>query len=120
MVDKIINTMITFQLQLKVLHWQTKSYAQHIAFGGAYDYMTDAIDKFVEVYQGKYGRIPFNTSYKVVDMDAVSPERMCREFTKFLISITDMLKPKEDSDLLNMRDDMLSEINKLKYLLTLK
>jgi hypothetical protein len=31
-----------------------------------------------------------------------------------------MLNPQEDSDLLNIRDEMLGEFNKLKYLITLK
>jgi hypothetical protein len=38
----------------------------------------------------------------------------------FLISLTETFDPQEDSDLLNLRDEMLSEVNKLKYLLTLK
>jgi len=34
--------------------------------------------------------------------------------------MTDQLDTRYDSDLLNLRDEMLSNINQLKYLLTLK
>jgi hypothetical protein len=39
---------------------------------------------------------------------------------EFLLSMTEGLDSKVDTDLLNIRDEMLLSINKLKYLLTLK
>lgn len=42
-------------------HWQTKSFAKHMALGSFYDDVVDAIDGLVEVYQGAYelvGDIP--------------------------------------------------------------
>ncbi len=39
---------------------------------------------------------------------------------EFLLSLTDQLDSRVDTDLLNLRDEMLATINKLKYLLTLK
>jgi hypothetical protein len=36
------------------------------------------------------------------------------------VGLSESYDPKMDSDLLNIRDEMLAEINKLKYLLTLK
>jgi len=36
-----------------------------------------------------------------------------------LISLNDMLDKVQDSDLLNIRDEMLGSLNQLKYLLTL-
>jgi hypothetical protein len=34
--------------------------------------------------------------------------------------LTDKLDSKKDTDLLNIRDEMLAAVNKIKYLLTLK
>ena len=42
------------------------------------------------------------------------------ETIAFLLSLSNMLSPSNDTDLLNIRDEMLGEFNKLKYLLTLK
>ena len=38
-------------------HWNTKSYAAHVALGDFYDAAIDKIDAFVEAYQGQYGLI---------------------------------------------------------------
>lgn len=79
----IVSSFLGFRNQLKLFHWQTKSYAQHQAFGKAYDELSETIDEFLEVYIGKYAR------------------------------------PFKDTDLLNLRDEMLQTANQLKYLLTL-
>jgi DNA-binding ferritin-like protein len=36
-----------------IMHWQTESYAQHIALGEFYSEMPDLVDAVVEAYQGK-------------------------------------------------------------------
>jgi len=41
------------------------------------------------------------------------------ETTDFLIGMGEILNDTEDTDLLNIRDEILAEVNKLKYLLTL-
>ena len=43
--------------QIKLLHWQTKSYARHKAYDDIYHSLGDLVDKFVEMYMGKYGRV---------------------------------------------------------------
>ena len=53
----LISKLLTLHNQLKVYHWQTDSYAQHQAFGGAYDAFTGYIDQFVEEFMGQYSRI---------------------------------------------------------------
>jgi hypothetical protein len=40
--------------------------------------------------------------------------------TEFLVGMTEQLDPKYDSDLLNIRDEILGDINQTKYRLTLK
>ena len=47
--------------QFKVFHWQTQrkpgSFAQHEAFGKAYEELDPLIDDFIEIFQGKNGAI---------------------------------------------------------------
>ena len=38
----------------------------------------------------------------------------------YLISLSDVFDPRLDSDLLNMRDELMGLVNHTKYLLTLK
>jgi hypothetical protein len=42
------------------------------------------------------------------------------ETNRYLLSLDDVLNPKTDTDLLNIRDEMLAVFNKLRYLVTLK
>lgn len=125
MISKAINLMLSFQLQIKVLHWQTKSYPQHIAYGDMYDYLNGAIDKFVEVYQGKYERIAYeqesqSDTFTIANINNVDAKTMIKGFEEFLsFTLPKLLTPASDTDLLNIRDEILAEINKLKYLLTL-
>jgi DNA-binding ferritin-like protein len=107
--------------QFKVYHWQTQkkagSFAQHNAFGTAYDDLTEKIDDFIEIYQGKRGVIMgksgFNINLKNLDDN---PNAFIDEFINYLtVHVTDALDPKADTDLLNIRDEMLGILNQTKY-----
>ena len=117
----LITKFLALHNQLKVYHFQTDSYAQHQAFGGTYDAFTGLIDQFIEEFMGQYSRIMNKDGFKpessnITDKD---PEKFIEEFISFLITeLPKQLKP-EDTNLLNIRDEMLGELQKLKYLLTL-
>lgn len=118
--DKIVLNILSFQNKMKVFHWQTKSYARHMAYGGIYDTIGDLLDTFVEVYQGKYGRLEFDESIEIVNMADMKIQEVLSDFCDLLImDITEKLDEEKDTDLLNIRDEMLAEVNKLKYLLSL-
>ena len=46
--SEIICKLVEAQIQLKFLHWQTKSYAKHQAYGNLYGDLNELIDDFVE------------------------------------------------------------------------
>jgi hypothetical protein len=54
------------------------------------------------------------------DIKSISVQNFLDGITEFLVDMTDQLNPRYDTDLLNLRDEMLGDINQLKYLLTLK
>jgi len=121
-----ITNLLTMHNQFKVYHWQTQkkigSYAQHQAFGTAYDDLTDKIDDFIEIYQGKRGVIMgkngFNINLKNLDDN---PNVFIDEFINYLtVHVTNALDPKADTDLLNIRDEMLAILNQTKYRLMMK
>lgn len=118
----LVSYFIQMREQYQVFHWQTTSYAQHQAFGGIYSSLSSLIDTFMEAYIGKYTRNqlssgPFRISLQSLsDTDPVEFTNDCIEYLEDRIpSVLDS----EDTDLLNVRDEMLGELNKLKYLLTL-
>jgi hypothetical protein len=54
------------------------------------------------------------------DISALSVQNFMDGITEFLVGMSDQLDSRYDTDLLNLRDEMLALINKSKYLLTLK
>lgn len=122
MKEELTLKLVQIQLQFKFLHWQTFGDAKHKAYGEIYDSLGDIIDTFVEVMMGKYGRVDFEPEFSVMfqDIKALSIQNFMDGITEFLVSMTDHLDSRYDTDLLNLRDEMLASINQTKYRLTLK
>jgi hypothetical protein len=116
---EIASTLVAIQTQLRFFHWQTKSYARHRAYGGTYSAMNKLIDGFVEVLMGKYGRVPA-LPFKVYNRNEKDVVSFIDETVLYLLNLDNVLDSQTDTDLLNIRDEMLAEFNKLKYLITLK
>jgi DNA-binding ferritin-like protein len=121
-----ITNLLTMHNQFKVYHWQTQkkigSFAQHEAFGKAYDELTDKIDDFIEVYQGKNGVImasggTFNLALHNLSDNA---EEFVDEYVSYLVEYVPQSLEEADTDLLNIRDEMLAILNQTKYRLKLK
>jgi hypothetical protein len=110
--------MIQMEQQLRILHWQTKSYARHKAFGDTYAALGDLIDSFVEAYMGKYGRIKVSGPIELMNIDN-DVDLLVDEYIQLLVNVSDSLE-EDDTDLMNIRDEILGLMKKLKYLLTLK
>ena len=120
--SELILKFVEIQQQLRFLHWQTKSYAKHQAYGQVYENLNELIDTFVETCMGKHGRPSYQGGYTIQgkDIDEISIQEFIDESVSFFIGLSEKLDSKTDTDLLNIRDEMMGEFNKLKYLLTLK
>jgi hypothetical protein len=118
---KLLSPFLQIQNQLRIFHWQTSIYAQHKAFGKAYEHLDKQIDEFVEVFIGKYGRSKAVSSYNI-QLDNLGEDYLdvIDSYISYLIGITGEVDSVNDTDLLNIRDSMLGELNRLKYLLTLE
>jgi DNA-binding ferritin-like protein len=121
-----ITNFLTIQNQFRVMHWQTQkkigSFAAHNAFGTAYEELDEKIDDFIEVYQGKRGAIMGKDGFivKLHNLDN-NPIAVVDEMIRFLIdTVPQALDEREDSDLLNIRDEMLGILNQTKYRLEMK
>lgn len=117
---QIITPLLTLQNTLRIHHWQTKSYAEHKALGKAYESLDPLIDQFVEVYFGKYGNINAKESFKLnlENYKAGGCKEMIDESVSYLENLENSLK-ENDTELLNIRDEMLSVLQQTKYLLRL-
>lgn len=119
----IVNVLLTLRNQVKVYHWQTYKYPRHIATDGLTATLDTLIDSFVEVYMGKYGRPKFSGKNSHIILENFTEKHGVKVIDDgihyLLTTLTKKLNPKKDSDLINIRDEILAELNKIKYLFTL-
>lgn len=121
-------TVVFFEilLMVKLFHWKTYSYATHKATDKLYDSLNDNMDKFIEVLLGKTGtRINLSNKKSISLVDLTSLEQLkgkVESFKKYLVSLTNnrALNSMNDTDLLNIRDEILGDLNQFLYLLTFK
>jgi len=109
--------------QIKLYHWQTKVYARHIATDKMLEQMEKSIDSFVEIYIGKYGRPKIAGKNAVItlhNLTEAGASRLVNAAIKYLQGpLTKSLHTGSDSDLINLRDELIGELNQLLYLFTL-
>ena len=121
---KILLKSLQIQAQMRILHWQTNSYAEHNAFGGFYDAADEIFDKMIEAIQGKYGRIMLGgiDSIQVSDYSNLKINMFLMDLEAFLVSeiYNCGIDKEKDSEIENILQEFRAELDKLKYLLTLK
>ncbi len=110
-----------FTNALKFFHWQTKIYAKHTALGELFDGATELVDDFTETAMGKYGRVDVSgLSYDFVNISDANVITAIDDMIEKSINLTNVVDATKDTDLLNLRDELMAKCNKTKYLLTLK
>jgi len=110
------------QNQVKINHWQTKSYARHNAFDKLFEGLIDLTDTFAEAAMGKYGRFKLEEEDKtinLVNLTELDLKEMLETSKEALIQWTSEFDS-TDTDIMNIRDEILGLLNKITYLLTLE
>ena len=121
-------TVVFFEilLMVKLFHWKTYSYATHKATDELYASLNEHMDKFIEVLLGKTGtRINLVNKKTISLVDLTSLDQLKAKvdsFKKYLVSLTNNrpLSSMNDTDVLNIRDEILGDLNQFLYLLTFK
>ncbi len=121
-IQNLLIIFIEFHSTLKLIHFQTSSYGVHKATDKLYKSFGKKYDKFLEVYQGKQGRIPhLNQNLKIKSISDKNIASYCRSIIKTLESATSQTcKVKSNSDLCNILDEMIADINQFIYLISFK
>lgn len=113
---------LNLETNIKLYHWMTKSYARHVATDSLHEKLLDLSDRFVEVYIGKYKRPILQKKELNISLGNFSDKDILEFFDISIQYLTkDVFKyiTEKDTELLNIRDDILGAINQAKYLYTL-
>ena len=124
--QNIVSMFLQMLNTVKLYHWKTTSYAEHKATDELYSKLNESIDTFVETMLGKTGsrvNLTNTRSIPLLDYTDLNGFKKAVEIAKqFLINMgTDaILKSNTNTDLLNIRDEILGHLNQFTYLLTFK
>lgn len=118
----VVRDMLQMQNQFRIFHWQTKSYAAHKALGKAYEALDGLVDTFVETALGRAEANLCNGHMDITLFDSKELDfcTAVETYKCFLVDVTSKVNPATDSDLLNIRDEMLGVLNHTCYLLKLQ
>lgn len=113
-------------LMVKLFHWKTSIYATHKATDELYTKLNSNIDSFIEILLGKSGsRIDLmsNKNIKLIDLTSESElKNKIEEFKGYLVGLDEnkAMRSMSNTDLYNIRDTILGDMNQFLYLLTFK
>jgi DNA-binding ferritin-like protein len=114
----ILKTLMGALMQIKLYHWATMKYSHHKALDTLHSDMQEHVDKFVEVYMGRFKRQPLGkfTVTTSADTDA-APAKIEKYLESTRDDIAKMHKSfTKTTELQTILDDMMSSIDQAIYL----
>ena len=114
---------------VKLYHWKTHSYGQHKATDELYAKLNEHLDKFIEILLGKGTKVDGTGREERIQMmekriDLIDSKNVkdfkarMFQYREFLTDFNMHFDSKRDSDLLNVRDEILGDINQFLYLMS--
>jgi hypothetical protein len=117
--NKIVKIYFTLQLLTKLYHWNTTSYSRHKASDDFLGSFITKVDRFTEIYIGRYKVKPIVSNLKLED-NFINDDGIVQLFEQFREFLNDLNNYGLGSDLLNIRDEILADVNQALYLFRLK
>jgi DNA-binding ferritin-like protein len=118
--DIIATKLSWFELQLHNLHWNTRTYSEHVCLGALYDKVFDLKDEIVEKVMGYTG-----TRASIGKIDAIKPygigvsESVVNELKSFAKQLETYASLNNMPDIENISQSLSGDAVKTLYLLTL-
>ena len=104
-----VSTFLRILNVIKLFHWNTKVYSQHKASDELYTKLSELIDSYMEKYIGMNGNVSLQSIHLPTNFIGE-----IHAFRKFLVGLNG------PSDLNNIRDEMMAEVDQFLYLWNLK
>lgn len=113
-------------MMIKMYHWNTSSYATHQATDELYSKINKHMDQFMEIFMGKTGkRIEMKSKDSIIIRNLSSKSKLksqITEYKSYLVNLNNnpFMRLMTNTDLFNIRDELLADLNQFLYLLSLK
>ena len=119
----LVEALLQLRNAIKVYHWSTTNYARHIATDSFVAKADALIDRIVETFSARYGRPPADATYTLhfTGLGDAAAKSTLKDTAGWLVrEMPKLVDAKRDSDLLNLRDELLNEVHQALYLFDLK
>ena len=126
--NQVASKVLMHLAQTKLLHWETKSRAEHEALDELFEDLAKIGDKLVESVMGKYGRPELtsnDSSFTLANYENPdSPDGLPRFIENidncFRNECSALFSPEKDPEIHNIIQEILGVIDNISYLLTLQ
>lgn len=126
--NHVASKVLKHMSQTKLLHWQTKSVAEHEALDKLFEDLVELGDELTESVMGKYGRPNLSKDEACLELANYENPDSPDGLPRFISEIDDCFRkecaplfPEEsDPEIHNLIQEILGKIDKIAYLLTLR
>ena len=107
--------------QLRINHWQTTAYSEHKTTDKLIGDLTDYIDSIGETALGYFGRPQItSTANNITDIQLMPSQQIISTLEYITNEMLNLFKDTEYEGITALLGELISDIQKRKYLLTLK
>ena len=117
---KIVLYFFELQLNIKLYHWTTESYSNHKTTNKLLEKLSDLIDSFIEKYMGAFSRpvMKIGSNVSIQNMTKTKYIKLLKQAQDYLRGDLEKIISK-NTELLNIRDEVLAELDQALYFATL-
>ena len=110
---KFLLTLLHASTNTHLLHWTSKSYAEHQALGAFYTGLPELVDQVAEAMMGKFDMTPtFPSDYYA---PAATAKEELEDLKEYVMEVRTRLP--QDSEIQNLIDEIAQSIDQTLYLL---
>lgn len=114
--ENTLQKMLQMLMIIKIYHWKTNSYSSHKATDELYSRLNENMDKFVEIWLGKNGKI-LKPNMDILVKYVSNQNKLIKSVNVFIVHLEGLIL---DGDLQTVRDDIVGDLNQFIYLLSFK
>lgn len=120
--NKLVKHMLELYMLIRIHHWNSYSYSKHKITDNLYDDLSKHIDKYIEVMLGKK-YILNQSALKTLNIPNVPINKLQKKIKNFIRELNifhSKLEEETYNDIHGIRDEIIADLHKYIYLLSMK